>query len=90
MDAPKNVKQKRSFLGAVTYYYGMWPKHSHISMPLTELTGKEAFVWETEHQKAFEEMKVLMAADVLLAYPNHNLPLSKFLRMRATISSAPK
>jgi hypothetical protein len=88
MDAPKNVKQTRSFLGAITYYRDMWPKCSHILMPLTELTGKGAFVWEMKHQKAFEEVKALMAADVLLAYQNHNLPF-EFLWMQVTISLAP-
>jgi hypothetical protein len=78
MDMPKNVKQTRSFLGAVTYYYDMWPKCSHILMPLTELTGKRALIWETKHQKAFKEMKALMAADVPLAYLNYNLPFEIF------------
>jgi hypothetical protein len=52
----------------------MWPKCSHFLTPLTELTGKGAFIWEMKHQKAFKEMKALMASDVLLAYPNHNIP----------------
>jgi RNase H-like domain found in reverse transcriptase len=58
----------------VRYYHNMWPRHSHILAPLTELTGKKAFVWEDKHQHAFEQMKALIATDVLLAYPNHNKP----------------
>jgi hypothetical protein len=36
------------------------------------LTGKGKFVWESKHQKAFEEMKALMASDTMLACPDHN------------------
>jgi RNase H-like domain found in reverse transcriptase len=38
------------------------------------LTGKKAFVWEDKHQQGFEQMKALIAMDVLLACPNHNKP----------------
>jgi hypothetical protein len=79
MDVPKNVKQPRSFLGAVTYHHDMWPKHSHILNPLTELTGKGKLVWTDKHQLAFEAMKALMAKDTLLAYPNHNLPFEIYM-----------
>jgi hypothetical protein len=36
------------------------------------LTGKGKFVWETKHQKAFEEMKALIATDAVLSCPDHN------------------
>jgi RNase H-like domain found in reverse transcriptase len=73
MQAPTNIKQIRAFLGMVRYYHDMWSHRSHILAPLTELTGKKAFVWENKHQQEFEQMKVLITTNTL-AYPNHNKP----------------
>jgi RNase H-like domain found in reverse transcriptase len=74
MQAPVNIKQVRSFIGAVTYYRDMWPRRSHIIAPLTDLTGKGTFNWTLVHQKAFDAMKAMMIEVVLLCYPDHNLP----------------
>jgi hypothetical protein len=57
----------------------MWPHCSHILAPLTKHTGtskngEKQFNWTPEMQNAFDEMKALMTADVMCAYPNHNKP----------------
>ena len=74
MLTPDNIKQVHLFIGAVTYYCDMWPCRLHILAPLTNLTGKDTFHWTPTHQKAFDTIKALMVEDVLLCYPDHNLP----------------
>jgi hypothetical protein len=65
----------------VNYYRDMWPHRSHILSPLTAKTvapkeGVKAppIKWTQEMQQAIEEMKALMAAEVLCAYPDHDKP----------------
>jgi Retroviral aspartyl protease./Reverse transcriptase (RNA-dependent DNA polymerase). len=70
---PTTMHQLRSFIGLINYYKEMWPHRSHIMSPLTSLTGHK-FLWENTCQKAFDKIKTIIAQDVLLSYPNHNLP----------------
>lgn len=75
MSKPTTTTQLRSFLGAVTYYRHMWPRRSHLLSPLTALTSKPNLSdWDAKCDKAFEEMKALMASDILMHYPNPNFP----------------
>ena len=70
---PKTRKQLRSFIGMVNYYRDMWPKRSHLLAPLTNLTSKNVkFKWTDEHQKAFDEIKTVIAQETMLTYPDFN------------------
>jgi len=73
---PRNISELRSFIGAVNYYRDMWPRRAHLLAPLTAMTGQKQFQWTTEMHKAFLHLKKTMAADVHLAYPDHNKPFT--------------
>ena len=74
---PTTATELRTFLGMVTYYRDMCPRRSHLLQPLTELAGlpKRAKIeWTPARDKAFKQMKAIIAEDCLMAYPNHNRP----------------
>jgi hypothetical protein len=75
MDHPCNATELHMFIGCVNYYLDMWPSCAHILKPLTDQSNlkKEASIkWTDEMQKVFDNMHLLMAADALAAYPDHN------------------
>jgi hypothetical protein len=77
MTCPSNATELRSFIGAVNFYHDMWKGRASVLAPLTALSGAKKgskIDWTPECEKAFKQMKALMAADALLYYPNHNLP----------------
>ncbi len=59
------------------------PTYWHILLPklVHQKKGVKAppFEWTPEMQKAFDQMKPLMAADVLCAYPDHNKPFKIYV-----------
>jgi hypothetical protein len=74
MDHPCNATELRIFIGCVNYYHDLQPSHALLK-PLTDQSGlknKAPIKWTDEMQKAFDKMHLLMAADALAAYPDHN------------------
>ena len=72
---PKNLKQVQSFLGMVNYYRDMWIRISHILAPIHGLLNKgQKWSWDTEHQRAFENITRVMEKQKLLHYPDFNKP----------------
>jgi hypothetical protein len=75
MDHPCNATELCMFIGCVNYYRDMWPSRAHILNPLTDQScfkKRAPIKWTDEMQKAFDKMCLLMAADALAAYPDHN------------------
>ena len=74
MDHPHNATELRMFIGCVNYYRDMRQSCAHIIKPLTDQSGlkkKASIIWTDETQKAFDKMRLLMAADALTAHPDH-------------------
>jgi hypothetical protein len=75
MDRPCNATELCMFIGCINYYHDIWPSRAHIPKPLIDQSGlkkRAPIKWTDEMQKAFDKMRLLMAADALAAYPDHN------------------
>ena len=76
MKKPETISQLRGFIGLVGFYNDLFPRRSHILAPLTSINlpkgARLGTLWTPACQTAFEKMKSIVAADCLLAYPNHN------------------
>ena len=85
LQAPKTLKQLKSLLWMVQYYRDMWPKRSHILAPLTSASStknKKKFLWTSTMQRAFNEMKKVIAQETLLAFPDYDKPFQIYTDAR--------
>ena len=75
MPSPKNVTQVQSLLGLVNYYRKFIKDFADICGPLYNLTkhGVE-FKWTLLHERALNQLKLLLTSSTLLVHPNYDLP----------------
>ena len=82
LEPPRNVKQLRRVLGIIQFYRDLWEKRTDLLSPLTDLVAAcgttkkkrkplRQWSWEAEHEQAFQEIKKIIARDVVLAYPDY-------------------
>src|ERR1043165_1594311 len=73
MPKPQTKKQVRSFLGAVNYYRKFIPHCAELMAPLSDLTKKlspNIVGWNLELDKAFKELKGVLAKAPILKLPD--------------------
>ena len=68
---PVNVKGIRRFIGMIGYYRPFIKNFSTIAAPLTDLLKQDKdFVWGTEQQGAFEQLRGKLIENPILVYPD--------------------
>ncbi|XP_063284297.1 uncharacterized protein LOC134569310 [Pelobates fuscus] len=76
---PKNRRQVREFLGAAGFCRIWIPNYAILAKPLYEAvkgTEHDPFLWTTEQQKSFEEIKKALMSVPALVLPDHSPFLS--------------
>lgn len=69
---PNTVKKIRRFVGLVSYYRKFIEHFSELTLPLTELTKKNArYKWNSIAQNSFELLKDRLSKPPILIHPNY-------------------
>ncbi len=66
---PAKKQQLQSFLGFTNFYRHFIKGYSKVIKPMMQLTGNDPWKWGTAQQNTFEELKMLLAEEVVLAIP---------------------
>lgn len=69
MPSPKNLTELQCFLGMINYLNRFSPILAQVSEPVRQLMKKDVpFVWQPEHQRAFQNLKQAITEVPVLAY----------------------
>jgi hypothetical protein len=71
---PTTVTHLRGFLGLTSYYHQFLKGYASICRPLHEALKKNAFKWGQEQEQAFQQLKIIMTTQPVLALPDFSLP----------------
>lgn len=74
---PKTQTELRSFLGLANYFRRFLMGYASVAAPLHELLKKASTVqltWLDKHEEAFQLIKKLISADIVLQYPDFDAP----------------
>ena len=63
------VKDVESFLGFANFYRRFIQNFSRMAKPLNKLKRKKEWIWNKEHNKAFEELKKKITSQLVLSFP---------------------
>ena len=70
---PTSQKELQKCIGVMNYYYNMWPRQSHTLSLLTKLRSNiRNCKWTEVEQYVFDEIKRILARNILLTYPDFN------------------
>lgn len=70
---PSNAEETRSFLGLINFVGKFIPDLATLTEPLRRITKKdEPFIWQSEQQEAFLQLKSSLTNDAALGYYNVN------------------
>lgn len=71
---PITIRQVRAFLGLTGYYRRFISRYAQVAAPITNLLKKNNFLWNSEVEIAFKELKNILITAPVLIYPNFDLP----------------